>query len=347
MPRKLPPYVVRERTRHGRVTFYFRRGKGQRVRLPDIRDPAFEEAYQRARKALPPSQARQERQDTLAWLIGQYQRSSAYAGLAQATRDQRDNIFRQAVKESGAYPFAAITPDDIREARERRKETPHQSRNVLDAYRGLFTWAVEAGHLTSNPTEGVANPKRIAGPGFLAWTMQDVAQFRKRWPRGTPQHLWLTVLLETGARRGDAVRIGWQHVKHRMATVETEKTGVYAFIPISGALARELRLSGAGRRATWICGDRGTALTKESFGNLFRAACREAGLPPKKSAHGVRKLAATLDAEGGLTVEQMKAVYGWTSDAMASHYAKTANRRKLAEEAARARKIPRTVRGTQ
>ena len=35
MPRKLPLYVVREKSRHDRTMFFFRRGKGKRTRLPD------------------------------------------------------------------------------------------------------------------------------------------------------------------------------------------------------------------------------------------------------------------------------------------------------------------------
>lgn len=42
---------------------------------------------------------------------------------------------------------------------------------------------------------------------------------------------------------------------------------------------------------SFIVGENGRPLTKESFGNLFRDACRAAGVPG--SAHGVRKLAAT------------------------------------------------------
>ncbi|WP_375627397.1 tyrosine-type recombinase/integrase, partial [Bartonella sp. PS17NMGDW] len=67
------------------------------------------------------------------------------------------------------------------------------------------------------------------------------------------------------------------------------------------------------------------------FGNLFREACNAAGI--KKSAHGLRKLAATRAANAGATVSQMKALFGWTEDKMASLYTKTADRKRLAIEA--------------
>ncbi|WP_375692670.1 tyrosine-type recombinase/integrase, partial [Bartonella sp. AP258QHHD] len=78
-------------------------------------------------------------------------------------------------------------------------------------------------------------------------------------------------------------------------------------------------------------GKGGNKLVKESFGNLFREACNAAGI--KKSAHGLRKLAATRAANAGATVSQMKALFGWTEDKMASLYTKTADRKRLAIEA--------------
>src|SRR5262245_65368137 len=69
---------------------------------------------------------------------------------------------------------------------------------------------------------------------------------------------------------------------------------------------------------TFIVGERGQPLTKESFGNAFREACCAAGVPG--SAHGVRKIAATTAANNGATTSQLKALFAWTSDAMPTLY---------------------------
>jgi hypothetical protein len=66
----------------------------------------------------------------------------------------------------------------------------------------------------------------------------------------------------------------------------------------------------------------GEPLTKESFGNEFREACRAAGV--QGSAHGVRKIAAATAAMNGATTEQLKALFGWTSDAMPALYTRSA-----------------------
>ena len=64
---------------------------------------------------------------------------------------------------------------------------------------------------------------------------------------------------------------------------------------------------------------------------MFRSACKAAGVPG--SAHGVRKIAATRAANSGATVAQLEAIFGWTGGRMASHYTRSADRKRLAKEA--------------
>jgi integrase len=79
--------------------------------------------------------------------------------------------------------------------------------------RGLFRWALEAGMVKVDLTAGVKNPQRPKGDGFRPWTEDDVAAYEKCWPIGTRQRVWLDVMLYTGLRRGDAVRLGRQHIR--------------------------------------------------------------------------------------------------------------------------------------
>jgi integrase len=101
-------------------------------------------------------------------------------------------------------------------------------------------------------------------------------------------------------------------------------------LPILPALAETLKAGPCGD-LTFIAGANGRPLTKESFGNEFREACRLAFVPG--SAHGVRKIAATRAANAGVTVPQLEAIFGWQGGAMASLYTHEADRRRLALEA--------------
>lgn len=141
--------------------------------------------------------------------------------------------------------------------------------------------------------------------------------------------MWLDLLLYTGLRRGDCVRIGRQHCRNGVATLKTEKSGftVEVSLPILPVLETTLDAGPCGD-LTFIAGANGRPLTKESFGNEFKAACKAAGVPG--SAHGVRKIAATRAADNGATEAQLMAIFGWTDPKMAALYTRTANRKRLA-----------------
>jgi integrase len=139
------------------------------------------------------------------------------------------------------------------------------------------------------------------------------------------------VLLYTGFRRGDAVRLGRQHVRHGVATLRTEKTDTPVTIPILPVLDDVLRSGPCGDLA-FICGEREGPLKKESFSNMFRDACNAAGVPGK-SAHGLRKVGATRAANAGATVAELEAIFGWSGGRMASLYTEAADRTRLAKAA--------------
>ncbi|MER9357469.1 tyrosine-type recombinase/integrase [Mesorhizobium sp. M0514] len=330
MPRKLPPFVTRERSRHGKLMFYFRRGKGQRVRLPMLGTPEFDIEYHAALTGAAPVRKAVVGVGSLRWLIARYRDGTAYRGLSEATRKQRDNIFKGVVETAGDVAYRAVTRKKIMDGREARAATPAQARNFLDAMRGLFRWALDAELIEIDPTAGVKNPPRPKGDGFAAWTEDDVIAYEDCWAEGTKERVWLHVLLYTGLRRGDAVTVGKQHVRNGVATLRTEKTGTEVNIPILPALAETLAIGPTGDLA-FIVGENGRPLTKETFGNMFRTACNAAGV--KKSAHGVRKIGATRAAEAGVTMRELEALFGWTGGTMASLYTKTADRKRLAMQA--------------
>lgn len=334
MPRPRPPHLHRETTRHDKAVWYVRVGKGPRVRIrAEYGTEEFRGEYQAAIEGRPQAVRGAPAVGTLAWLLARYRESSAWnPGLSAATRRQRDNIFVHVLEKAGHKPYEKITKTVIEQGRERRAATPSQARNFLDAMRGLFRWATKAGHVRTDPTLGVDNPPRRKGDGFVPWTEDHVAAYEKKWPRGTRQRVWLDVLLYTGLRRGDAVRLGRQHVRDGIITIKTEKSqsAVEVTLPILPPLADTIAAGPCGDLA-FICGAGGKPMTKETFGNEFRSACRDAGVPG--SAHGVRKIAATRAANAGATVAQLEAIFGWTGGTMASHYTRRADRRRLATAA--------------
>lgn len=333
MPRPRPPHLQCEPSRHGKPRWYVRVGKGPRVRITEIfGTPEFMEAYQAAVSGSPSPRSQKAAKGSLAWLIAQYRDSGAWQALSLATRRQRENIFKQVLATAGPEPASNITRKAVQAGIERRAKTPSQARHFLDALRGVFAWAARAEHVKADPTEGVEPPRRPKTMGFPVWTEEDVARYEAYWPVGTKERVWLDVLLYTGLRRGDAVKIGRQHVRNGIATLRTGKSKelMTVTLPILPALQATLDAGPTGELA-FICGQAGGPLTKESFGNVFSEAARAAGV--RKSAHGVRKIGATRAAENGATVAELEAIFGWEGGRMASLYTRAADRVRLARGA--------------
>jgi integrase len=320
-------------TRHGKTKWYVRVGKGARFRIKaDFGTPEFDAAYQAALTGeAAPAKRSKAYAGSLTWLIERYREVDAWKSFSLATKRQRENILKQVIATAGNRPYTAINQAAIVAGRDRRVATPFQARHFLDTMRGLFEWATEAGHVKVNPAASVKYPTLKYGEGFPVWSEDDVAAFEKRWPLGTRERVWISVLLYTGLRRGDAVRIGKQHVRNNVAVLKTQKSGekIEVHLPLLPPLLDALQ-AGPTAELAFICGANGKPMTKESFGNAFSDACRKAGI--QKSAHGLRKVGATRAANNGATVAQLNAIFGWTGSKMASLYTESADRARLARE---------------
>ncbi|ADR52638.1 integrase family protein [Candidatus Liberibacter solanacearum CLso-ZC1] len=99
----------------------------------------------------------------------------------------------------------------------------------------VFKWAVSRGLVKSNPTSGVSR-QPWKTKGFHTWTIEQIEQFRKYHPIGKKASLALEMMLFLGLRRSDVMRVGIQHIKDEVMSIETQKTGVYVHIPIAPLL---------------------------------------------------------------------------------------------------------------
>lgn len=329
MPRPLYPHVMRERTCRGRMVWYFRVGKGPRTRLPDdYGSPAFMAAYHAALAGEPPPAAPgRAAKGSLAWLVARYQESSAWSRLSDATRYQRRLIFAKVIDKAGDQPFAVVTAKAVKAGREARKATPFMANNYLRAVKGLFAWAVEAEYLAENPAAAVQEIA-IRTAGHEPWSIDDVRRYEARWPPQSRERVWLHVLLYTGLRLGDACAVGRPHMKDGWITLRMEKTGQVVTFPVLQPLAATLEAGQTGDLA-FVANAHGRPFVKESFGNAFRDACRAAGIEGR-SAHGLRKLLASMAAELGASEEQLQAWFGWMSNRMSAVYTRAASRKAMA-----------------
>src|SRR5262249_44120643 len=94
------------------------------------------------------------------------------------------------------------------------------TRSVL---RRLFAYAVDIGLRRDNPFSGVPSYKLGT---HHTWSDVELEAFEKRWPLGTRQRLAYAILLYTGQRVGDAVRMRRSDIRKGTIHVIQQKTGV-------------------------------------------------------------------------------------------------------------------------
>lgn len=133
---------------------------------------------------------------------------------------------------------------------------------------------------------------KVRSVGIHSWTDAEIAQYEAHWPPGSKPRLALAILLYTGQRRSDAVRMGPADTIEGTIRVRQVKTGAGLLIPVHPALEIELSAwtdCGAG---TFLATERGRPFSVNGFYNNFVSWCADAGLPKGCSPHGLRKAAA-------------------------------------------------------
>jgi len=326
MPRPRLPYVQHETSRHGKHVYYFRRGDGTRTRLRgDYGSAEFRDAYALAMAGRLPEDRRLSSTGSIGWLIARYRESAAWKGLARGTQTQREGVLRGLPVEAS---YTSVTRKAIIAGMDRRSHSPDAANAFLYTLRHLFEWALYAEHVKADPTLGVKKVNRKSD-GFHVWTDDEIERFESRWTLGSRERLAFDLLLYTGLRRADAVRVGRPHVRDGALRFRTSKGNVEVQIPILPPLNRSIEATRTGD-LTFICTARGLPMGANVFTVWFRAAAKAAGCPG--SAHGLRKASATRMAQAGGTTGQLKASYGWKTNAMPELYTQTAERAVMAAD---------------
>lgn len=330
-------YLVEDMDRHGNVRIYVRKRGQAKIRMrqePGTRE--FLTEYWAAVKGYTPVMSNQTKsttadKGTMRWLCVQYYGSANFKNLMPRTQYVRRRILEGICASDGGKPYAQMEARHVRKRRDERADKPEAANALVKALRQLFNFAVEYEYVQSNPAKSV--PYLQSGSeGFYTWTIDEVLQFKKRHPVGTKAHLALALLLYTGQRRSDVVRLGPQHVNEGWLTLTQAKNRkrkpVTLSIPNLPELRAVLDATPVGNLA-FIVTEFGKPFTANGFGNWFRKRCNEAGLR-HCSAHGLRKAGASIAAENGATERQLMAFFGWSTMKEAARYTRSARQRVLA-----------------
>lgn len=330
-------YVVEDTDRHGNVRVYLRKPGHSKVRLKS--QPGTQEFLDEYRAALHGAMPKEHvspidrrgNKGTFKWLCEQYYASAEYKRLSCRTQYVRRRILDGVCEKDGSKPYALLEPRHVRKMRDDKAETPEAANGIVKALRQIFGFAVEYELAKRNPARDVPYI-RSASEGFHSWTMEEVGQFEKHHEIGSKARLALALLLYTGQRRSDVVRLGPQHIKDGWLTLTQQKNRsrkpVTLSIPVLPELDAVIDATPTGNLA-FLVTTFGKPFTSNGFGNWFRKQCDAAGLN-HCSAHGLRKAGAALAAENGATERQLMAIFGWSTMKEASRYTRAARQKVLA-----------------
>jgi integrase len=252
--------------------------------------------------------------------------------LKSSTQYQRRNILEAFRREHGKKPVARLEHQHIASMIAAKANTPFAANQLLKVLRLLLAHAVDLRMIGVNPAHGVKRLK-TSGDGWHTWTEDEATQYVERHPADSKAHLAMMLMLCTGQRRQDVIRMGWQHVRNGKIAVRQEKTNTPLLIPIALELQQALDLVPR-TNMTFLLTKFGKPFTDAGFGNWMRDRCDEAGLP-QCSSHGLRKLAATRLANAGCSEREIMAVTGHKSVSEVSRYTKARDQERLAEQAMR------------
>lgn len=325
-------FICQDIDRHGNVRTYVRKN-GRKIRLRSAPStPEFFREYEQAisNPVAVTKPVKKTPNTSFRWLVESYYKSGDFKRLADSTKAVRRRILDGICEAHGNKPFASLEKRHILMFRDEKADKPEGANGLLKALKSLFKWALESEKIKQNPTKEV--PKfKVKTDGHHTWTIEEVIKFEQRHPPGTKANMALSLLLYTGVRRSDVVRLGhsmehgeWLHFTEAKGEKNDPKNRKLPILPILREVIDKIPAS----QSTYLITEYRKPFTPAGFGNWFRDRCDEAGLK-HCSAHGLRKAGATFAAENGATEHQLMAIFGWKNVQQAEVYTRKARERKL------------------
>ena len=274
---------------------------------------------------------------SLAEAAAGYKASHGFSLLAPATRSVRRKRLEGMIDLYGAAQVAGLQQQHVN--KDLSRFDGHAQRNHLKMWRHFAKFLI-AEYGIADPTADIARAKVAQSDGHEPWSMDDIAVFRDAYAIDQSARLAMELLYWTGARCGDAVRLGRGHVtKDGWLSFKQSKTGGQVDIPFDRPLpafaqvdAGDLRMLHAAidaqpvKHMTFLCTARGASRSEKAVSNWFAYKARDAGLQ-NRTAHGLRKSRAIRWAQAGSSSLQIGAWTGHTSLGEIERYCRKYSRR--------------------
>ena len=158
-------------------------------------------------------------------------RTACYHRCKPSTQQRMDSALRtQLLPAFGPHQLEEIAPSAVHEWFDRYSQTaPAGANRILDILRQIFNYAIECGHIASNPARGVRHNPRPRLTRFLS--MDEVRRVHAALDAhrgrgsGRQQVAIIRLLLLTGCRKSELVLLRWKEVDGDLLRLADSKTG--------------------------------------------------------------------------------------------------------------------------
>jgi len=324
-------YVHAFRDRLGRMRYYFRR-HGIRTALPGLPGSTeFMEVYAAAVASAPKDASLRSKgaPGTFDALAVRYFGSAQYLSLSATSRANYRRVIDGFLKEHGHRLVRQMTREHVDIIVGKMANKPGAGIILLKRVRTLVRYAIALGWIDRDPTAGA---KSYRSKEIHTWTEEEIAAFERHWKKGSRERLAFALLLFTGQRGSDVHRMSWSDYVGGTIRVAQQKTATKLTIPLHDDLEELLALESRAD-GTILATAYEKPFSVKGFGQMMSAAIREAGLPRRCKAHGLRKAAARRLAEAGCSASEIMAITGHKTLAEVERYTRAAEQERLARQA--------------
>ena len=263
-------------------------------------------------------------------------RNACYERCKPSTRQRMDSALRtQLVPTFGPQRLSEIDRSAVHEWFDRYSETaPAGANRTLDILRQIFSYAIECGHIDTNPTRSVRHNPRPRRTRFLS--QDEIARVHAALDAhrgrgsGRQQAAIIRLLLLTGCRKGELVGLRWKEVDGDRLCLVDSKTGprtVYLSKTAQAVIAGQPRTGSPYVFPSLTDGSR----PRSSEISLWRKVRREARVEDVR-LHDLRHTFASHAVMRRVPLPVLSQLLGHRRDRMALRYAHVGDRE--AEEAA-------------
>ena len=199
-------------------------------------------AYQAAMSGQMPARQSRNGPGTFGALVTDYYRSPEFANLKPNSQRVYRLVLGGLAEKHGHRFVHDLEPNKARLIVQAVGTTRPGMANLTISVQA-HGFAIKIGLRNDNPLVSI-NRYRLGS--HHTWTDQELAAYEARWPLGTRERLAFALLLYTGQRVGDIVKLKRSDIIGGGIQLVQQKTGTPLAIPIHPALERALRAGPAG-----------------------------------------------------------------------------------------------------